>query len=124
MFQPQPTYYADFVYGATTQPSSSQNNYLYDSIPGQQNHQQQGQLRSRGLVSFSTPNFSAAPTGLWGSIGEPQLQIPERPVQRHQLRQQQYDTTDIIPKMEVDDEYEAQQALANGYAPSLEVSEL
>lgn len=124
MFQPQSTYYADFVYGATTsQPPLSDNVYNYDQIPTQQNQQQQSQqLRSRGPVTFSTPNFSAAPTGLWGNIGSaPQQQIPLRPLQRQQ--QQQYDITDILPKMEASDgDYEAQQALANGYAPSLEVS--
>lgn len=127
MFQPQPIYFSDIPYGTTSQPPLSQSQYSYDQILNQQQGPQQQQLRqnntarSGGPITFDTPTFSntGAPTGLWGNIGQ---SIPQPQLQQRRIQRQQYDhITNIIPKMEAED-YEAQQALAGGYAPKLEVS--
>ena len=117
--QQQPLYFSD----AYSQPAASSNQYTYSSIPGLQPQQFKKDLDT------STSNFITAPTGLWGSVAGQQQQqqqqlhqqqIPLRPLQR-QCRPH-YNNRDIIPKMEtVSDDYEAQQALAGGYAPKLEV---
>ena len=115
MFQhQQPLYFSD----AYSQPPTS-SSYIYSPLPAQQPQQYRRDFDSN-------QNFSTAPTGLWGPVAGQQQQqqhqqiLPSRQIQHHS--QPQYNARGIIPKMEaVPDDYEAQQALAGGYAPKLEV---